>query len=82
MYPEELHERAATLPDGEDGLSERELEVLKLVAEGHSNQEIGEVLSISPKTVARHRENMLTKLGMSDRVELTRYAIRRGLIEP
>ena len=68
--------------DRDDDLSERELEVLKLVAEGRNNQEIGSILSISPKTVARHRENMLTKLGMSDRVELTRYAIRRGLIEP
>ena len=63
-------------------LSERELEVLKLVAEGHGNEEIGALLAISPRTVARHRANTLAKLGMSDRVELTRYAIRRGLVEP
>lgn len=87
MYPGALRAKAETyLQGGEraddpDGLSERELEVLKLVAEGRTNQEIGSVLTISPKTVARHRANMLTKLGMSDRVELTRYAIRRGLIE-
>ncbi len=60
----------------------RELEVLKLVAEGHSSQEIAELLHISPKTVHRHRASILEKLGMRDRVELTRYAIRRGLVEP
>jgi DNA-binding NarL/FixJ family response regulator len=48
----------------------------------HSNDEIADMLAISKKTVERHRANMLEKLGMSDRVELTRYAIRRGLIEP
>ena len=58
----------------------RELEVLKLVAEGHTSDEIAELLVISRKTVDRHRANMLEKLGMRDRVELTRYAIRRGLI--
>ncbi|HWC25373.1 MAG TPA: LuxR C-terminal-related transcriptional regulator, partial [Solirubrobacteraceae bacterium] len=63
-------------------LTDRELEVLKLIAEGYGNQQIGQVLVISPKTVARHRAKILAKLGMHDRVELTRYAIRRGLIEP
>jgi DNA-binding NarL/FixJ family response regulator len=52
------------------------------VAEGHTSKEIGELLVISEKTVERHRANMLEKLGMRDRVALTRYAIRRGLIEP
>jgi len=61
-------------------LTPRELEVLKLVAEGHTSDEIAELLVISRKTVDRHRANMLEKLGMRDRVELTRYAIRRGLI--
>ena len=69
-------------PGSTESLSDRELEVLQLVAEGHSNREIGKILSISPKTVARHRANTLSKLGMRDRVELTRYAIRRGLIQP
>jgi DNA-binding NarL/FixJ family response regulator len=63
-------------------LTPREEEILKLVAEAHTNDEIGAMLHISKKTVERHRANILEKLGMRDRVELTRYAIRRGLIEP
>jgi DNA-binding NarL/FixJ family response regulator len=63
-------------------LSPREQEVLKLVAEAHTNREIGAVLHLSEKTVESHRANLLRKLGMRDRVELVRYAIRRGLIEP
>jgi DNA-binding NarL/FixJ family response regulator len=62
-------------------LTPREEEILKLVAEAHTNDEISELLHISKKTVERHRANILEKLGMRDRVELTRYAIRRGLIE-
>ena len=65
-----------------DVLTPRELDVLKLIAEAHTNREIAELLFISVKTVERHRQNILDKLGMSDRVELTRYAIRRGLIQP
>ena len=64
-----------------DVLTSRELEVLKLIAEGHTSKEIAAMLVISVKTVDRHRTNMLEKLGMRDRVDLTRYAIRRGLIE-
>ncbi|MFF8669989.1 response regulator [Streptomyces sp. NPDC015242] len=63
-------------------LTPREEEVLKLVAEGHSSKEIAELLFISVKTVQRHRANLLQKLGLRDRLELTRYAIRAGLIEP
>jgi len=63
-------------------LTPREEEVLKLVAEGHSSKEIAEMLFISVKTVHRHRENLLHKLGLRDRLQLTRYAIRAGLIEP
>jgi DNA-binding NarL/FixJ family response regulator len=62
-------------------LTPRELEVLKLIAEAHSSKEIAQILVISIKTVERHRANILEKLGMRDRVELTRYAIRRGLVE-
>jgi DNA-binding NarL/FixJ family response regulator len=62
-------------------LTPRELEILKLVAEGHSSKDIAEILVISVKTVERHRANILQKLGMRDRLELTRYAIRSGLIE-
>jgi DNA-binding NarL/FixJ family response regulator len=65
-----------------DVLTPREEEIVKLVAEAHTNEEIGELLFISKKTVERHRANILEKLGMRDRVELTRYAIRRGLVEP
>lgn len=63
-------------------LTAREDEVLKLIAEGHSSREIARLLTISPKTVERHRANILAKLGMSDRTQVTRYAIRAGLIEP
>jgi DNA-binding NarL/FixJ family response regulator len=65
-----------------DVLTPRELEVLKLIAEAHTSKEIAQLLFISIKTVERHRQNILDKLGMRDRVELTRYAIRRGLIQP
>jgi DNA-binding NarL/FixJ family response regulator len=66
----------------EDPLSPRELEVVKLIAEGYTSEEIAEQLFISKKTVDRHRANVLEKLGMRNRVELTRYAIRRGLVVP
>jgi DNA-binding NarL/FixJ family response regulator len=66
----------------EDPLTLRESEILKLIAEGYSGKQIAEELVISQKTVDRHRSNMLDKLGLQDRVGLTRYAIRRGLIEP
>ena len=66
----------------EDPLSPRELEVVKLIAEARTSAQIAKQLVISQKTVERHRANILEKLGMRDRVELTRYAIRRGLIEP
>jgi DNA-binding NarL/FixJ family response regulator len=76
-------ERART--DGaphDDPLTAREQEIVKLIAEGYSSKDIADALVISEKTVERHRANILEKLGMHDRVELTRYAIRRGLIEP
>jgi DNA-binding NarL/FixJ family response regulator len=63
-------------------LSPREQEVLKLIAEAHTNRVIGEILGMAEKTVESHRSSILRKLGMRDRVELVRYAIRRGLIEP
>ena len=65
----------------EDPLTPREVEIVKLIAESHTTRDIAEMLVISEKTVERHRANILEKLGMRDRVELTRYAIRRGLIE-
>ena len=88
LYPSALStlvrdyvERGGTDHDFEV-LTPRELEVLKLIAEANSSKEIAATLVISIKTVERHRQNILDKLGMRDRVELTRYAIRRGLIQP
>ena len=66
----------------ENSLTPREREVVKLVAEAHPTTQIAELLTISPKTVERHRENILAKLGMRDRVQLTRWAIRHGLVDP
>jgi DNA-binding NarL/FixJ family response regulator len=65
-----------------DPLTPRELDVVKLIAEAHTNKQIAQALYVSEKTVESHRANVLSKLGMRDRVELVRYAIRRGLVEP
>ena len=67
---------------GEEDLTPREEQIVKLVAEAHTTKQIAEVLHLSEKTVENHRANAMRKLGMRDRVELVRYAIRRGLIEP
>jgi DNA-binding NarL/FixJ family response regulator len=75
---ENAHDRG----DDFEPLTPRELEVLKLIAEGESSKEIAAALVLSVKTVERHRSNILRKLDLRDRVDLTRYAIRRGLIEP
>ncbi|MGH7462893.1 MAG: response regulator, partial [Longimicrobiales bacterium] len=68
--------------DRYDGLTGREREILTLIAQGSSNQEIAKQLYISIKTVQTHRAHILEKLGLHDRTELVRYAIRKGLIEP
>jgi DNA-binding NarL/FixJ family response regulator len=87
LYPEVVRsllrahlDAGATGP--RDELTPREREVVKLIAEAHTSEQIARELVISPRTVERHRENILGKLGMRDRVELTRYAIRQGLVEP
>jgi DNA-binding NarL/FixJ family response regulator len=72
--------RGETPPD--DPLTPREVEIVKLIAEARTTREIAAELVLSEKTVERHRTNILAKLGMRDRVELVRYAIRRGLVEP
>jgi DNA-binding NarL/FixJ family response regulator len=77
-----LAQAHAHQPIREDPLTVRERQILKLIAEGNSTREIAQSLVISERTVDRHRANILVKLGMHDRVELTRYAIRRGLVEP
>jgi two-component system response regulator NreC len=64
-----------------DGLTDREREVLTYLAEGASNDEIAASLVISPKTVERHRENIMHKLNLHSRAELVRYAIRKGIIK-
>lgn len=64
-----------------DGLTTREVEVLKLIAEGYKNQDIADLLNVSVKTVESHRYNIMDKLDMHDRIDLVKYAIRRGLIQ-
>ena len=76
----ERDRRGDRMPDSI--LTPREEQITKLIAEGNSTKEIGEILSISVKTVDRHRANVLQKLGLRDRLDLTRFAIRTGLIEP
>ena len=79
---EDFPYRAEDPLHGDDPLSPREEQVAKLVAEGYTSKDIAAALVISEKTVERHRANILEKLDIPGRVELTRYAIRRGLIEP
>lgn len=78
---EDYLRRARNGDEPRDPLTPRETEVVKLVAESYTNRQIAEALVISEKTVDRHRANIMEKLGMRDRTELTRYAIRNGLIE-
>ncbi len=79
----ELGARLAAEPDAatSDDLSERELEVLKLIALGHTNNEIADQLYLSVRTVESHRAHIQQKLGMTTRSELVRYAIDRGIID-
>jgi DNA-binding NarL/FixJ family response regulator len=77
---DEWLEGGRSQPD--DPLTPRELEVVKLIAEAFTNRQIAETLKLSEKTVESHRANVLSKLEMRDRVELVRYAIRRGIVEP
>lgn len=90
LYPEAVRDlvRERLEDAGGDGadhvevLTPRESQVVKLIAEGRTTEEIAAALTISPRTVERHRENILDKLGLRSRVDVTRYAIRRGLVEP
>ena len=90
LYPNALRalirdhlERTRRGESGLEGpLTARETEIVKLIAEGHTSREIGRLLNISDKTVERHRASVLEKLGLRDRVALTLYAVRRGLVEP
>jgi DNA-binding NarL/FixJ family response regulator len=82
LSPADLERLQSRSEERVDLLTPRELEVLNLVAEGQSSQEIAAQLVISLKTVERHRSNIMNKLAIRDRVGLARYAIRRGLVEP
>ncbi len=82
LIREWLQRTRAGTPPPDNILTAREEEILKLVAEGYSSRGIADTLVISVKTVDRHRANILQKLGLRDRLALTRYAIRVGLIEP
>ena len=64
-----------------DGLTDREREILQLVAEGHSNRQIADLLNLSIRTVQNHRAHIMEKLGMHDRGELIKYAVQKGIIE-
>ncbi|HYO48826.1 MAG TPA: response regulator transcription factor [Chloroflexia bacterium] len=77
---EELHPSKQKPAPTQEALSEREIEVLKLVAKGYSNQVIGEHLIISPKTAKTHVSNILSKLGLSSRTQAAVYAMREGLV--
>ena len=82
MFMEQLDAHENAIPaNAFEVLTPREHEVVKLIAEGHTGREIARLLVISPKTVDRHRANALDKLGLHDRVELTHFAIKTGLIQ-
>jgi len=66
---------------GQPALTPREKEILRLLAEGHSNKEIAEKLVVSPSTIHSHRTNLMKKLNLSSRYELIQYARQRGLIQ-
>jgi two-component system response regulator NreC len=78
----ELEPVLAAYEDARDGLSRRELDVLRLIGLGHTNNEIAGLLQISVRTVETHRANIHRKLGLTTRAELVRYALRRGLLTP
>ena len=69
-----------TIHDPYDQLTDRERDVLKLAAEGHTTQKIAEMLVVTPKTVEGHKTNLMAKLGIHNRTELVKYAVRRGII--
>ncbi len=72
--------RAGKSKDTSEQLTDREREILKLLAEGHSTREIAQTLVISPKTVERHKTNLMAKLDIHNRLDLFKYALRKGII--
>lgn len=79
---QQAHRPKESPSENGEPLTPREQEILALLAEGATNEQIAERLVISPKTVARHRENIMEKLNLHSRAELVRYAIRKGIIQP
>jgi DNA-binding NarL/FixJ family response regulator len=80
-YVRRVRGETATEARGADPLTDRERQVLKLIAEGHTNQRIAELLHLSKKTVESHRANIMRKLDLHDVTELVKYALRTGLIQ-
>jgi two-component system response regulator NreC len=76
------HRKQAPVVRGYDLLSEREQQIFRLVAEGSSTNQIADVLCVSPKTVEKHRTNIMKKLGLKDRLEMVKYAVKIGIIDP
>ena len=74
--------RSAPALRGYDLLTEREQQVFRLVAQGHSTSQIADILCVSPKTVEKHRTSLMNKLGVHDRLELLKYAIKIGIVDP
>jgi DNA-binding NarL/FixJ family response regulator len=81
VLAETYREVAPGEEDPYERLNDREREVLQLIAEGHSNKEIAEMLFISPKTVDNHRTNLMRKLDIHTTADLVRWAIKKGLVE-
>jgi len=75
-------EAPQALRDPYETLTDRERQILHLTAEGYTSREIAERLFISPRTVEKHRENLMAKLGIHSQAELIHYAVQRGLVQP
>ncbi|MGA2331080.1 MAG: response regulator transcription factor [Syntrophales bacterium] len=73
---------AAVAVHGYELLTEREQQVFRLVAQGHSTAQIADILCVSAKTVEKHRTSLMNKLGVHDRMELLKYAIKIGVVDP
>jgi DNA-binding NarL/FixJ family response regulator len=80
VIEEYVRQAEAMVQDSYEQLTDREREVLQLIAEGHSSREIAERLTISEKTVRTHRANLMDKLDLHSTAELTQYAMRKGLV--
>jgi len=79
----ESHQQGASIVKSHDPyeqLTDREREILKLLAEGHTTQEIADMLAVSSKTVEGHKTNLMAKLDIHSRIDLVKYALRKGII--